>query len=91
MPSDYPDSCKALIQQSIINLSYYVEAVEYSQYVFPALRALEGHIKYICNKNGIIVTRTFDVFDLDKTNNRYFLTSKQKISTQTKQYIEKNV
>lgn len=89
LPSDYPESCKALIQQSIINLSYYVEAVEYSQYVFPALRALEGHIKYICNKNGIIVTRTFDVFDLDKTNNIYFLTSKQKISTQTKQYIEK--
>lgn len=89
LPADYPNSCINLIKQSIINLSYYVEAVDYSQYVFPALRALEGHIKYICNKNGIIVTRTFDVFDLDKTNNRYFLTSKQKISTQTKQYIEK--
>ena len=89
LPNDYPDSCRDLLQQSIINLSYYVEAVDYSQYVFPALKALEGHIKYICNKNGITVTRTFDVFDLDKTNNRYFLTSNQKISSQTKQYIEK--
>ena len=89
LPSDYADSCKDLIQQSLINLNYYIDAIDYSQYVFPALRALEGHIKYVCNKNGIVVTRTFDVFDLDKTNNRYFLTSKQKISNQTKQYIEK--
>lgn len=89
LPIDYPDSCKDLIHQSLINLNYYIDAIDYSQYVFPALRALEGHIKYVCNKNAITVTRTFDVFDLDKINNRYFLTSNQRIPSTTKQYIEK--
>ena len=89
LPPDYPDSCKDLIQQSLINLSYYIDAIDYSQYVFPILRALEGHIKYVCNKNGIVVTKTFDVFDKDKINNKYVLTTSQKISTQIRDYIEK--
>lgn len=88
-PNDYPISCQDLIKQSIINLNYYIEAIDYSQYVFPALRALEGHIKYICNKNGISVIRDFSVFNRDQNTNQYILTNCQGISTDTKQYIEK--
>lgn len=49
-PSDYPESIKRLIRQSIINLTYFVECEDYSQYIFPALRALEGHMKYLFKK-----------------------------------------
>lgn len=55
-PSDYPENIKRLIRQSIINLNYFIEAEDYSQYTFPALKALEGHIKYLCSKAGISVT-----------------------------------
>ncbi len=67
-PSDYPENIKILIKQSIINLNYYIEGEEYSQYAFPALRALEGHIKYILNKNGILVKKSFDMFEQNEKN-----------------------
>lgn len=66
-PANYPDNIKRLIRQSIINLTYYVKGEEYSQYAFPALRALEGHIKYLITSAGGTVGRSFNTFNTDPT------------------------
>lgn len=89
-PTDYPENLKRLIKQSIINLVYYIKSEEYSQYAFPALRALEGHMKYIFNKFGIIVTKTFDMFEKNNTTNNYELKSTCSINdVPTKNNLEK--
>lgn len=69
LPSAYPLGIKRLIRQSIINLNYYIESEDYSQYAFPALRALEGHIKYLITLAGGSVGRNFTCFGYDKTVN----------------------
>jgi ribonuclease HI len=73
--TDYPENIKRLIRQAIINLSYYVESEDYSQYVFPVLRALEGHMKYLFGKSGITVASKspFGMFDVDQASHRYYL------------------
>lgn len=48
-------------------MNYYVESEDYSQYAFPALRALEGHIKYLITLAGGTVGRNFSCFRYDKT------------------------
>lgn len=76
LPTDYPENIKKLIRQSIINLSYFFDMCEdYSQYVFPSLRALEGHMKYVFLNNGItIVSRNgFGIFDRDNSTGVYTL------------------
>lgn len=89
LPTGYPENVKRLIKQSIINLKYSVESEEYSQYAFPALRALEGHMKYIFSKSGIIVTKTFDMFDRNYTSNCYELKSTYNIKdVNTKNRLE---
>lgn len=65
LPQHYPSSGKTLIRQAIINLNGYFAAEEYGQYAFPALRALEGHIKYLFGKNGISVGTKFTQFSGD--------------------------
>lgn len=67
LPSAYPPGIKRLIKQAVINLNYYVESEDYSQYAFPALRALEGHIKYLITLAGGTVGRKFTCFGYDKT------------------------
>lgn len=62
-PANYPENIKRLIRQAIINLTYFVESEEYSQYTFPALRALEGHIKYLITSAGGIAGRNFNTFN----------------------------
>lgn len=75
LPSDYPVGLRRLIKQAIINMTYYVESEDYSMYVFPALRALEGHIKYLITKAGGHIGRQFSCFGSDGTNpNRYVVT-----------------
>jgi len=76
-PLDYPDSVKRLIRQAIINLNYFIESEDYSQYVFPALRTLETHMKYLFSKVGITITKKngFNYFDKCQTTNRYYLPS----------------
>lgn len=69
LPDDYPEGLKRLIKQSIINMTHYVESEEYSMYVFPALRALEGHIKYLITVAGGNPGRQFSCFDRDRTMN----------------------
>jgi ribonuclease HI len=73
--ADYPENIKRLIRQSIINLSYYVECEDYSQYVFPALKALEGHMKYLFNKAGktIASKQSFSFFIKDPSSNIFSL------------------
>lgn len=86
----YPDNIKKLIKQSIINIYYCVEGEDYGHYTFPALKALEGHIKYILDKNGIIVSKTLNFFDYDKNTQIYTLKSNVNITDQvTIQKLEK--
>lgn len=63
IPSTYNSNIIKLIRQAIINLGGYFEAEEYGQYAFPALRAMEGHIKYLLGKHRINVGRSFEQFD----------------------------
>ena len=75
LPLNYPDGLKRLIKQSIINMTHYVESEDYAMYTFSALRALEGHIKYLITAVGGNVGRRFTCFGLDKNANpnRYFV------------------
>ena len=78
LPHDYPDGIKRLIRQSVINLKYYLKAEDYSQYVIPVIRALEGHLKYlITNATGTRAIRRFTSFDKDKSGG-YVFTGKVK-------------
>jgi len=76
LPANYPEGLKRLIKQSIINMTHYVESEDYSMYAFPALRALEGHIKFLITQAGGNPGRNFGCFGLDKsvTPNRYVVT-----------------
>lgn len=53
IPSNYPSNCITLIKQSLINKLCYVESEDYAQYTFSALKALEGHIKFLMQKANI--------------------------------------
>jgi ribonuclease H-related protein len=73
-PTSYPVNIRRLVRQSIINLSYFVECEDYSQYVFPALRALEGHMKYLFGKAGITISKQgFCHFKKDTATNAHYL------------------
>ena len=65
LPPNYPTNNSKLIRQAIINLQYYIESEDYAQYAFPALRALEGHIKYLIIEAGGTVGRSFSCFNKD--------------------------
>ena len=62
IPETYNANIKTLIRQAIINLNGYFEAEEYGQYAFPALRAMEGHLKYLFGKHGIMIKKSFDQY-----------------------------
>ena len=87
-PADYPDNIKRLIRQALINLNYYVESEEYSQYAFPALRALEGHMKYLITRAGGTVGRRFSSFNRDTVTGEYIYAATLR-DTQQKPQIEK--
>lgn len=72
VPGNYPAGIKRLIRQSIINLSYFIESDDYSMIVFPALRALEGHMKYLIVCAGGTPDRQFRCFG--KQGGRYIVT-----------------
>lgn len=88
LPAQYPINIKKLIRQAIINLNYYVESEEYSQYAFPALRALEGHIKYLIASAGGPVGRSFSTFNKDRQSGDYIFTA-YLTDTNKKPQIEK--
>lgn len=68
IPQTYNSNIRKLLKQSIINLYVYVESVDYGGYVFPALRALEGHIKILLSKIGITIGKEFNCFKKDNRN-----------------------
>lgn len=73
---DYPDNIKRLIRQSIINLKYSIESEDYTQYAFPALRALEGHIKYLIVSAGGNNNKFFNTFNRNSAADPYYYTGK---------------
>lgn len=90
-PADYPENIKRLIRQAIINLNYFVECEDYSQYVFPALRALEGHMKYLFGKSGIIITskQMFGCFEKNVTTHEYYLPATKIADAVTREKLER--
>lgn len=72
LPSAYPTGIKRLIKQSVINLKYHIVSEDYSQYAVPALRALEGHIKYLITISGGTVGRNFDGFNKNPGSGTYY-------------------
>ena len=75
-PIRYSENLKKLLLQSIINLK--TPKAEYeadcSYYVYPAFRALEGHIDYQLVALGIPKTGySFSMFDLDTATRSYYL------------------
>lgn len=89
IPETYNQNIKKLIRQAIINLNSYFEAEEYGQYAFPALKALEGHIKYLFSRQGVMVEKRFEQFDFDSSSNTYKLKSSFSIAEPYKSNIEK--
>lgn len=92
LPSGYPNNIKTLLRQSVINLCYYVESEDYGQYAYPALRALEGHIKYMLGNFGYIITikTGFFMFDKVQNTNNYILPQNGKVTdADIKMKIEK--
>lgn len=75
LPSNYPTGIKRLLKQAAINLNYYIESEDYSQYAFPALRALEGHIKYLISVAGGPVSRQFSCFNRNSPLDPYYFTA----------------
>ncbi len=75
LPVNYPNNIKRLIKQAIINLTYYVESENYSQYAFPALKALEGHIKYLIGIAGGPVNKQFSQFNRKNPSEPYYLSA----------------
>ena len=69
IPDTYNSNIRTLIRQAIINLNGNFEAEEYSQYAFPALRALEGHLKYLFGKYNINIANNFDRFIKNSSGN----------------------
>ena len=75
LPPSYPEGIKRLIKQSLINLLYYAESEDYTMYVFPILRALEGHIKYLLRSVGINSKRSFSCFARDPNDKTKYIIS----------------
>lgn len=64
-----PTNISTLIKQAIVNLNNPARSdSEFSMYVFPVLRALEGVLKYNLKKCGITMASTrFDMFSKDSS------------------------
>lgn len=77
VPNGYPNGIKRLLKEAMMNTIIFNRCVDYSMYVFPALRALEGHIKYLITEAGGRAGRQFGCFGLDKNvnPNRYVVTA----------------
>ena len=87
IPNNYNPNVRKLIKQSVINLKSYFEAEDYSQYAFPALKALEGHIKILFSNAGIQCGRNFGGYFGKDSSDHYYLT--KSIQEPSKSKIEK--
>lgn len=90
LPGDYPPSMEILLKQSIINSQEAVKSYDYSQYAFPAFRALEGHLKYLLRKVGIDIPsrHPFNMFN-KHSNGQFMLTKPGNYNEIQKANIEK--
>lgn len=70
------NSLKKMLHQALFNLRINMDMFEYSLLTFPALKSLEGHLKYVMKENNIPLTeRRFSMFERDETGLRYYLHS----------------
>ncbi len=86
VPCSYNANVRCLLRQAIVNLNGYFEAEDYGQYTFPALRALEGHIKILFAAEGILVGKQFDQFK--DTSDGYVLKKKFTFSPEKRAALE---
>lgn len=79
MPSAYGEIDDMIIKILTPSLSLKkikIELEDYSCYVFPALRALEGYLKFLFLSKNIIVDRTFvNFYDYNSSNGEHYLNS----------------
>ena len=76
LPDNYPEGIKRLIKQAIINKIHYLESEDYTMYAFPALKALEGHIKYLITMAGGNPGRRFTCFGKSSGSDSYVVTTR---------------
>ncbi|WP_461611933.1 type II toxin-antitoxin system RnlA family toxin [Cytobacillus kochii] len=78
IPDAFPhinSKLKKLLYQCVFNLRIQMEMFEYSFLAFPALKSLEGHLKYIMKENSIsLIDKKFSMFDKEG-NGKYVLRS----------------
>ncbi len=90
--ANLPDNIVTLLKQAIVNLNNPARNdTEFSMYVFPALRALEGILKYNLSKCSITMTsHNFNMFGKDHTTGVYMLqrSHAEKIDPQDVQKLE---
>lgn len=80
-PADYPSAIKNLVRTALISLAVNYECPEYSHFVFPALKAVEGHLKYLFFKNGMDVTeKGFGEFFEGKSDKGAFILKNPKLA-----------
>ncbi|MBP0726758.1 type II toxin-antitoxin system RnlA family toxin [Bacillus sp. RG28] len=70
----HPAKLKKVLHQAVYNLQIQGEMFVYSYLVFPALKALEGHLKYsLYNYNITLDDNRFNMFKYDESGRRYYL------------------
>lgn len=92
LPSDFPDSCRRLIKQSIINAQLRIdECYDYSFLLTSCYRALEGLIKYQLEKTSIHIQKgeSFRCFNKDTVTGEYYISDSRIIDSLLKTKIEK--
>lgn len=69
-------SLKKMLHQALFNLRINMDMFEYSLLTFPALKSLEGHLKYVMRENNIpLIQKRFSMFDFDNVTLKHFLHS----------------
>ena len=79
MPAAYnaiDDTIIKILSPALVLKKIKIELEDYSCYTFPALRALEGYLKYLFATKQIDVDRSFGVFyDYNNTDGQHYLRS----------------
>ena len=96
MPNSYNKNelkLKKVLLQAVYNTNIKGDMFDYSYLVAPALRALEGHIKYVYKHNSIIIgdKQIGIIFDNNNIDNRHYLKNNYKTNLDNNKikYIEK--
>lgn len=78
LPSNYPKSSIVLLKQAYVMLELDKIEYDYTHYVLPAYRALEGHIKYLFEEASVHLSATQSIgsfFKKDSHTGQYYLTA----------------